>query len=750
MVSNCFGRTVRNMRSLAILLLLLPGGAACSAQPIPDGDPAVVLRISIVGDQREFHIGETIPLRLAFSSDAKNHYQVDTAQYDRSGRMTSEHFNITPASGAVDPLADYSPGIGGGLRGFQFLTTKPWTITLNLNEWVRFTRPGEYRLVVSSTRVSVRDPSSPFGASQVTSRSNEIPLTIVPASRKWQIEVLKQAVIDLNVAEPISPQDLEQYARKRKQALETLRFLGTPEATRELAKWMRADANGAFDYICMLGLISSPYPDTARGALEEELAKRDHPIDGNFLAALKAVSSASNGPGPNWREQQRKAVEELLAVLPNKQGKALSVSLRTAAYEAWNAGTLPKQTTDALAQALIARFDQLPASDQRFLLTDRWDKIASPSMLPILRRYAESYHYYPNSREIDAPESLQVSSTALQRWYELDPAGARPAIIREITRPRPRYDARVLGMLPDKTLPEVDSALAEHFVASNDVGGSANLASLIARYATEAILPQVTFKLDSLIGKWSCAIQSPILAYLLRVSPELARPRINEALAHGEFGCSHEMFQEISEITYNPVLEEIGIRGLDDPDPRVAMTAATMLGKFGSAAAEAPLWQRYTVWAAAWEGREADLDLTLADDTGDRGDQLGLGQNLMMAIATGKSWLTDGSKLRQLSHLTKVRRVRDQLDRFVDMWKSQPLDISFSENPAPAGFQARVAQYHFRSMEALEEKLAQFPAQTKFALSVSYADLEERRSLSELRSVLAKHNLFIAGEKTAQ
>jgi len=180
------------------------------------------------------------------------------------------------------------------------------------------------------------------------------------------------------------------------------------------------------------------------------------------------------------------------------------------------------------------------------------------------------------------------------------------------------------------------------------------------------------------------------------------------------------------------------------------MTAATMLGKFGSAAAEAPLWQRYTVWAAAWEGREADLDLTLADDTGDRGDQLGLGQNLMMAIATGKSWLTDGSKLRQLSHLTKVRRVRDQLDRFVDMWKSQPLDISFSENPAPAGFQARVAQYHFRSMEALEEKLAQFPAQTKFALSVSYADLEERRSLSELRSVLAKHNLFIAGEKTAQ
>ena len=42
------------------------------------------------------------------------------------------------------------------------LSSEPWTIKLNLNEWVRFTRPGEYRLIVSSDRVEARDQSNQY------------------------------------------------------------------------------------------------------------------------------------------------------------------------------------------------------------------------------------------------------------------------------------------------------------------------------------------------------------------------------------------------------------------------------------------------------------------------------------------------------------------------------------------------------------------------------------------------------------
>ena len=82
-------------------------------------------------------------------------------------------------------------------------------------------------------------------------------------------------------------------------------------------------------------------------------------------------------------------------------------------------------------------------------------------MLPILKRHAQSYHGFPEMRESNAYESLEISASALRHWYELDPDGARPAIITEISRPRPRFGARLLGILPHETLPEVDFTPAE-------------------------------------------------------------------------------------------------------------------------------------------------------------------------------------------------------------------------------------------------------------------------------------------------
>jgi hypothetical protein len=374
-------------------------------------------------------------------------------------------------------------------------------------------------------------------------------------------------------------------------------------------------------------------------------------------------------------------------------------------------------------------------------------------MLPILRRFAQSYHDFPEMREASAHTSLQLSASALRHWYELDPAGARPVIITEISRPRPRFDARVLGILPDETLPEVDFTLAEHFAASDDLDGLSNLASLIARYATAAILPQITEKLDLKIGKWACAIQDPILAYLLRVNPAIARPRIEQAIASRgqEFSaCNRGLFQTISEIRYDPVLEGIGIQSLDDPDPQVAMTAATMLGNFGSSAAESALWQRYASWSAQWAGRESQLDIAFAEGVNEKVYQLGLGQNLVQALATGKSWLSDKTRLQRLSQLTKVRRIKEQLDGYLKIWEDEALTIFLDHGSSPVRLHAGVAQYEFQSMDALKEKLIQFPSGTKFLLSISPVESPAHdQALAELRTFLSSHGMSVAGEKRA-
>ena len=738
------------MRFLICLLFVgMTVGRTC-AQGTPPVDPDVVVKVSIAIEQREFRIGETIPLRLSFSSTVKDRYQINMAQYDRSGRMNYEHFIVSPAQGAVDPLANYN-GVGGGLTTFQFLSPMSWTIKLNLNEWIRFTQPGEYRLTVSSNRVGVRDRSNPSGTSPITTRSNEITLKIVAADPVWQKRIFKNAVANLDAPEPLKAEQKEQYATLRRQAVETLRFLGTPDAVREMAKRMRGEDSSGLEYICMLGLISAPDRSVARTGLEEALADPDHPIDSKFLYALRTINSDPNSPNANWRQAQQKVAEELFAVLPGKRGKALSISLSTAVNEAWNGNNVPRQTIDKWIAQLVSMFDQLPSNEQNTLLTFRWDKIKSPALLPILKRYAQSYRDFPQMRESKAYDSLQLSAAALQRWYELDPAGARPAIITEITRPRPRFDARVLGLLPDKTLPEVDFALAEHFVASDDLDGESNLASLIARYATDAILPQITEKLDHKIGRWACASQNPILSYVLRVNPESARPRIEKAIAargEGLSACNHELFQIVSELHYDPLLEDLAIKSLDDPDPQVAMNAATVLGRFGSPAAESALWQRYASWSAQWAERESELDITIADRVTEKVYQLGLGVNLLQALATGKAWLSDRTDLQRLSQLTRVRRVQQQLDGYLKSWENPVVSISFEHGPEPFPFRARVAQYQFQSRDALKEKLAQFPPGTKFLLSRPPVESPANDQTSaELRTFLSNHGMLLTEAK---
>jgi hypothetical protein len=87
-------RDVSRMRSLALLLLFGLTGYSCAQSAPVEG--SVVLQVSIVSDQSEFRIGEAIPLQLAFSSAVQERYQINMAQYDRSGRMNYEHFKLFP------------------------------------------------------------------------------------------------------------------------------------------------------------------------------------------------------------------------------------------------------------------------------------------------------------------------------------------------------------------------------------------------------------------------------------------------------------------------------------------------------------------------------------------------------------------------------------------------------------------------------------------------------------------------------
>jgi len=465
------------------------------------------MQLHLSSNSARYYSGEVIHLDLAFTSTTPKRYQINLARYDRSGRMNYEEFIVEPKEATQDPLQLYFSSIagfiGGGLTGFEFLTPSPTIIHLNLNEWIRFERPGTYRVCVVSHRVSDSDASHQPMGEPIEVKSNGIELRIVPPDPSWQQEELAKIRQVLNRGTTISP---VAPGEARQAALTQLRYLGTDAAARELAMNLRGEDNHT-DFECMFGLIGSPHRDAGLEEMNQLFENPDFPITQMFLTTMSILPLNPTEAPETLRtemEENRKVLNErLMNVLTHKRGKASAVSLDTVL------SSLDTKTSDEtrkqLIPELIGTFSSLSIDQQTAWLQYRWDAIKDPRWLPSLQTIALQYKDYPELRVTDAYQSLELTGMALTRWYELDPEGARDAVIKEIIRPKPRYNANVLGLLPDKTLPDAQRQLAQHFLATENYEIEGNIASLLFRYADSDVLPEVLGKVTENVGKWACA-----------------------------------------------------------------------------------------------------------------------------------------------------------------------------------------------------------------------------------------------------
>src|SRR5437868_9733881 len=206
---------------LTVVLLLLSGQGypqTPNSQPLNSDDPFAAKHrellaknpedlsstLQLKNKQVRFHPGEIIPLELRFASSLPNAYVMDNAGYDRSGRLDIDKFVIDRNEDAIDPLHEYYTGglfwfMGGGLRGIAALDETPQLINAELNEWLRFDKPGKYRLYVVSGRITKGKPYHSSNTS-ISPTSNLVEFYIVPRDPQWEKQTLAEAVksIDLN------------------------------------------------------------------------------------------------------------------------------------------------------------------------------------------------------------------------------------------------------------------------------------------------------------------------------------------------------------------------------------------------------------------------------------------------------------------------------------------------------------------------------------------------------------------------
>jgi HEAT repeat protein len=706
----------------------------------PQEDSGVSLTIRFSDGTSHFHVGEIIPIELTFRASNLGAYDMETRNYDRSGRLNIEQFHVTPPG--RDPLRAYyanSASFGGGLGGPRVLSTEPQIMREDLNEWVALDRPGHYSIYVTSGRVSRRDANK---NAQVELRSNRLEFDVVGADPAWQEQTVRSAAVTL---------DMDSSTTEEKNtALRSLRFLDTPASVHELVRLLGQQSDGV-GWEEVAGLSGSRDQSLAVRELKEQMGDPDIALTRNYLNTLaKLKFQLDNEPLPPYpekdNEQQKKWIERRQAqdknlgeledalyqqattLVPIKRGTARAKTVQALLQRPTRLPGDVKPLVGLPADEIATAFLNLSQDQQWNLLSTFWERLKAPAMTEPLKRVA---------RQPDMNHQ-QLRDVAFRCLFDLDPDEATPIFMEEIKHPHLdngmfTVKGETLGLLPKETLPEFDQLLSAR-LQQKDSRTTGLDAQLIGRYSTNAVLPQVKATYESSSGKWDCVTEDGFVLYFLRVDPDYGVKRL--ALAPS-FCMTRSLPAAIKMHRWSEVEPGI-IARLNGSDLNRARQAAETLAKYGSPQAEKALWERLRRFHAQWSGRADEL----IDRPGmqkDANEAVGFQYGLVESIGRAEAWLLTNEQIIDLENMA-LGQVRDNVKEW--HWNSPVhLNISlFGE-----GIQASIDQYSVNDLASLRDKLAQYPRGTKFRLNVSSSPERVASALAAIDDVVAEHGLQIEG-----
>jgi hypothetical protein len=711
------------------------------------GSEQATLMVTTEGQRSTYQIGERIPIDLSFTGPGNNQFEITMSSYDRSGRMAYEQFDVEPNSGWSDPLTLYfgSQGgfVGGGLSSLGVLSPTPTVMHLNLNEWVLFDQPGSYTVVVTSHRIgdSLDANRTILHPSDLILKSNPIHLKILPANSSWQKAKLA-AIIDELSTHPAAP-GIQPPAREA--AVADLRYLGTPEAAQVMAQHLRED-EPTMMYQCAFGLIGLPKTvrPKAIAAMDKLTLDPDFPVSSWFLITLTVLQIVAQEPEKQQTERVQLSEatwESVLEALPAKRGSARAATVQTLL------GSQLKEMTQQmkleLGGILRVSLSDLPADKQVSELRSDWDQIGSPSLLPTLQQLAKQPLKDPGSNVSTVYTTRELKSIALERWYQLDPDGARQEAIDQIGSAHPSMTAESLYFLEKESLPQFESIWAEAFMAATDYQQEAVFASLLAHYGTGSAVATVRQKAEAKTGEWACAPQGAALGYLVEFDPASARPLVERAVqarGPGKTACNHSIFQDIAHYSQDPMLREVAIQTLDDPDPEVTLDALIYLMSYGDASDEEPISNRYTKWSQKWRGRSDELDFRKAGSPAGNWQEIGLGENLARALIANQGWVASEKLIQNTIEKCVGEQMCQQLNQLAERARTKPYFISVYKQGENENYE--IAQYSAKSLELLGAKIAQFPKGSRFVMTSTTPQTEEQKRLDDrVKDLLEEHGM---------
>jgi hypothetical protein len=757
----------RPTRAYLILVMFLHSCLLLAEEP---SDLQVQLR-SATGSNL-FQIGEVIPLEAVLSSSASNRYLEPCELFVERNfgfpqcRFFSRwSFTITPDRGWVDLTKEFPSG-PRSRSGPTFevpnadLSSQPVTFSYVLTKGFRFDAPGTYRVHLSvdigrddetTRRKPIFDPTAKPHTVSVT---RELEIQIVPARPEWQKEIIHEGYDAYSspiprVENPPSPEMLR-YQR----VTEALCNLGTPEATRVLVSLLSKGNSEVQECI-----HRTPNSGAAIKEMQRLLIDPDVGVIDGFFRELVQLLDREDSKDSRWLFASQQTIDQerdiLVSALPKKRGDAQITSLVTVLHYPPRSKGTPFDTgydlpfAPSVIEAVAASYDNLPWESRDWLLRDGWSRIRSPLMLPLLRRLAEI-----------------GNGPALLRWTEFEPTAAAIFARKEIVRPMPFFSSFYIR-LPDRSVSHPEEVqLASNFVALKQELYVARAASLLHRYATRAVLPSVLPFIDANLPEWPCSVEIPVLAYLLKVSPLVAAPHVEEAVRHHNRGtCTNKgcpcntntLFTDVGFLQPSPVLERLALSEIDADTP-LARDAVDYLRLHGSAATKPFIWKQLVRWHDQYVASGAEKRAKDGAATGDDQNQGTLVAVLIDALVRAQAWVLSPNESNSLLTLLGNQAGAQLSCNF-------SCGASIAVGPAPARYAIygranetwemkmspmeylnpmerlhySINQYRCANMSALKQKILQFPVGStfEFAWDFNGADRDE---LLEISNFLWKHH----------
>jgi hypothetical protein len=752
-----------SMKFAWILIVAFLLVASVSAQVTSDEATAMPadlhMEIHFPSGSNQFQVGQTIPLDVILSSDTPQKYLEPCQLFAKPScfgfpicRFAGQwSFEIAPKAGWRDLEKDFQCLTSGGptfLVPSRDLGPEPTRFNFVFTRRFRFEKPGKYT-VKFTLPIGLDDESTSIERKQATlphsvTISREFELELVASSAEWESNVISRGLSAYR-APSESPEFLTLREERR-----AFCDLETTESTRAQARLL-AEGNSEVTSC----LFRSKYHAVA----VDELRKLSVDSDvGVSLTMFQTLIGLLDDPEstqqkimmrPEFVDMERAS---LISALPKKSAKARVISLGTvlmnpphiAAGSPHEFGYVGTFDPRVIAMA-AADFRSLDDSQQSWLLDSGWDGIRSPQMIPVLRELASG-----------------GNGQALLRWSELDPVAAGEFMHVQLLRPLPLFSSNYLQWNGRVSLAE-EEQIAQNFVTlvpdtRNQEAYAARLASLLEHFASKAVLPILAPVIDAKMSSWPCSVRVPVLAYLLRVSPEKAKVGIEQSLKDFRPGVCVTMLSDLGQLQKSPILERIAFAQLEG-ETHWARNAAEYLRLYGSVPAKPKVLRQVEIWHEKYAKDESSNPTGPA--TGyEQSERRYAYSEIVGAYTRAQAWMLTPEEESRLGRTIGEQMLASERCRFGCGGTLAPKSTEFaiyghkneyvdrrSEswmdylNPRERLHYA-VNQYRCNTMASLREKLLQLPSGSSFTFAWDFT-ARDKGEILEITRFLRAHGYTV-------